>query len=112
MILEDWLREGGGGGGVDIFVGCRIIVAIVVITPSGKVKMEAVRIHIHGLRRCSDGGISLSPDGSLRLSALGYTSTPANEALWKPPLTHNSRAGSQYVLIANKREGVKEDWRR
>lgn len=42
-------------------------------------------------------------------SQLLDTSTPANEALWKPPLTHNSRAGSQYVLIANKREGVKED---
>lgn len=105
LILEDWLREGGGSGGVDIFIGCRIIVAIVVITPSGKVKMEAVRIHIHGLRKRSGGGISvlqMAVSGSL--SALGYTSTPANEALWKPALIHNSRAGSQYVLIANKRE--------
>ena len=55
LVFEDWLGKGGGSGGVDIFIGCRIIAAIVIITPSGKVQMEAVRIHCHGLRNVQVG---------------------------------------------------------
>lgn len=114
LVFEDRLRKCGGSGGVDIFIGCRIIAAIVVITPRGKVQMEAIRIHSHCLRKRSGENIS-SSDIQIAVSALGSASIPVDEAHMKPP-SHTKRAGSQYVRvlrIANETEkGEREDLRR
>lgn len=102
LILEDRLREGGGSGGVDIFIGCRIIVVIVVVTPSGKVQMEAVRIHIHGWRIRS--GWRYQFFGWQSLSALGCTSTAANDAPLKPPPHTIREEGANMYLSQTEQE--------
>lgn len=98
LVFEDWLRKCGGSGGVDIFIGCRIIAAIVVITPRGKVQMEAIRIHSHCLRKCSGENIS-SSDIQIAVSALGSTSIPADEALMKPP-SHTKLSSRKSICMS------------